>query len=61
MRGYAAGDRAALKPLLTPAVMASFEAGIAAREVPGVFGMGNAARRAFDTLTDRTRSTRSAR
>lgn len=28
-------------------------AGIAAREVPGVFGMGNAARRAFDTLTDR--------
>ena len=27
--------------------------GIAAREVPGVFGMGNAARRAFDTLTDR--------
>lgn len=27
--------------------------GIAAREVPGVFGMGTAARRAFDTLTDR--------
>ena len=27
--------------------------GIAAREVPGVFGLGNAARRAFDTLTDR--------
>lgn len=27
-------------------------AGIAAREVPGVFSMGNAARRAFDTLTD---------
>ena len=27
--------------------------GIAAREVPGVFSMGNAARRAFDTLTDR--------
>ncbi|SDS01838.1 Uncharacterized conserved protein YloU, alkaline shock protein (Asp23) family [Brevibacterium siliguriense] len=27
--------------------------GIAAREVPGVYGMGNAARRAFDTLTDR--------
>ncbi|GAA1861549.1 Asp23/Gls24 family envelope stress response protein [Brevibacterium marinum] len=27
--------------------------GIAAREVPGVFSMGNAARRAFDTLADR--------
>lgn len=27
--------------------------GIAAREVPGVYGMGTAARRAFDTLTDR--------
>lgn len=27
--------------------------GIAAREVPGVFGMGNAARRAFDNFTDR--------
>ena len=27
--------------------------GIAAREVPGVFSMGTAARRAFDTLTDR--------
>ncbi|UVI35804.1 Asp23/Gls24 family envelope stress response protein [Brevibacterium spongiae] len=27
--------------------------GIAAREVPGVYGLGNAARRAFDTLTDR--------
>ncbi|TGD09381.1 Asp23/Gls24 family envelope stress response protein [Brevibacterium sp. S111] len=27
--------------------------GIAAREVPGVHGMGTAARRAFDTLTDR--------
>ncbi|TSI12674.1 Asp23/Gls24 family envelope stress response protein [Brevibacterium aurantiacum] len=27
--------------------------GITAREVPGVYGMGNAARRAFDTLTDR--------
>ncbi len=35
VRGYAAGDRAALKPLLTPAVMASFEAGIAAREARG--------------------------
>lgn len=28
-------------------------AGIAAREVPGVFSMGNAARRAFDTITER--------
>lgn len=28
-------------------------AGIAAREVPGVHAMGNAARRAFDTLTER--------
>ena len=27
--------------------------GIAAREVPGVYSMGTAARRAFDTLTDR--------
>ncbi|GAA1548900.1 MULTISPECIES: Asp23/Gls24 family envelope stress response protein [Brevibacterium] len=27
--------------------------GIAAREVPGVFSMGNAARRALDTLADR--------
>ena len=35
VQGYAAGDRAALKPLLTPAVMASFEAGIAAREARG--------------------------
>ncbi|HAF81615.1 MAG TPA: preprotein translocase subunit Tim44 [Brevundimonas sp.] len=35
VRGYAAGDRAALKPLLTPTVMASFEAGIAARETRG--------------------------
>ncbi len=35
VRGYASGDRAALKPLLTPAVMASFEAGIAARETRG--------------------------
>lgn len=32
VRAYAAGDRETLKPLLTPAVMASFEAGIAARE-----------------------------
>ncbi len=35
VRGYAAGDRAALKPLLKPNVMASFEAGIAARETRG--------------------------
>ena len=28
-------------------------AGIAAREVPGVFGMGNAARRAFDAISER--------
>ena len=35
VRGYAAGDRAALKPLLTPDVMASFEAGMAAREARG--------------------------
>lgn len=28
-------------------------AGIAAREVPGVYAMGNAARRAFNTLTER--------
>lgn len=32
VRGYASGDRAALKPLLAPNVMASFETGIAARE-----------------------------
>ena len=32
VRAYAAGDRDTLKPLLTPAVMVSFEAGIAARE-----------------------------
>ena len=32
---YASGDRAALKPLLTPVVLASFEAGIAAREQRG--------------------------
>ena len=35
VRGYASGDRAALKPLLAPAVMASFENGIAARETRG--------------------------
>jgi predicted lipid-binding transport protein (Tim44 family) len=35
VRGYAAGDRAALKPLLTPAVLESFETGIAARETRG--------------------------
>ncbi len=35
VRGYAAGDRAALKPLLTPAVLESFEHGIAARETRG--------------------------
>ena len=35
VRGYASGDRAALKPLLKPNVMASFEAGIAARETRG--------------------------
>ena len=35
VRGYAAGDREALRPLLTPAVMASFEAGMAAREGRG--------------------------
>jgi len=33
VRAYAAGDRETLKPLLTPTVMESFEAGIAAREV----------------------------
>lgn len=32
VRAYAAGDRDTLKPLLTPRVMTSFEAGIAARE-----------------------------
>ncbi|HZV83872.1 MAG TPA: TIM44-related membrane protein TimA [Brevundimonas sp.] len=32
VRAYASGDRETLTPLLTPAVMASFEAGIAARE-----------------------------
>lgn len=35
VRGYAAGDRAALTPLLAPAVMSSFETGIAARETRG--------------------------
>lgn len=35
VRGYAAGDRAALKPLLKPNVFASFENGIAARETRG--------------------------
>jgi predicted lipid-binding transport protein (Tim44 family) len=35
VRAYAAGDRDTLKPLLTPTVMASFEAGIAAREARG--------------------------
>jgi predicted lipid-binding transport protein (Tim44 family) len=32
VRAYAAGDRETLRPLLTPTVMSSFEAGIAARE-----------------------------
>lgn len=35
VRAYAAGDRETLKPLLTPHVMTSFEAGIAAREARG--------------------------
>jgi predicted lipid-binding transport protein (Tim44 family) len=35
VRSYAAGDRAALKPLLAPAVMESFETGIVARETRG--------------------------
>ena len=35
VRGYAQGDREALKPLLTPAVMASFESGMTAREGRG--------------------------
>ncbi len=35
VRAYAAGDRETLKPLLTPTVMNSFEAGIAAREARG--------------------------
>lgn len=35
VRSYATGDRAALKPLLTAAVLDSFEAGIIARETRG--------------------------
>ena len=35
VRAYAAGDRTTLKPLLAPAVMDSFESGIAARETRG--------------------------
>ena len=35
VRGYASGDRAALKPLLTAQVLDSFETGIAARETRG--------------------------
>ena len=35
VRAYAAGDREALRPLLAPGVMASFESGIAARESRG--------------------------
>jgi predicted lipid-binding transport protein (Tim44 family) len=35
VRAYAAGDRETLKPLLTPTVMESFEAGITAREARG--------------------------
>lgn len=35
VRAYAAGDRDTLRPLLTPKVMESFEAGIAAREARG--------------------------
>ncbi|MDI1280314.1 MAG: putative lipid-binding transport protein (Tim44 family) [Brevundimonas sp.] len=35
VRAYAAGDRETLKPLLTEAVMQSFESGIAAREARG--------------------------
>jgi predicted lipid-binding transport protein (Tim44 family) len=35
VQAYATGDRDALKPLLAPPVMASFEAGIAAREARG--------------------------
>jgi Uncharacterized protein conserved in bacteria len=35
VRAYASGDREALKPLLTPGVMASFDAGITAREARG--------------------------
>jgi len=35
VRAYASGDREALRPLLAPAVMTSFEAGIEARETRG--------------------------
>lgn len=35
VRAYASGDRDTLRPLLTPRVMESFEAGIAAREARG--------------------------
>lgn len=35
VRGYASGDRTALTPLLSPAVLASFETGITAREARG--------------------------
>lgn len=35
VRAYASGDRATLKPLLSPVVMQSFEGGIAAREARG--------------------------
>jgi predicted lipid-binding transport protein (Tim44 family) len=35
VRAYAAGDRETLKPLLTPRVMESYEAGIVAREARG--------------------------
>ena len=35
VRAYAEGDRETLKPLLSPVVMESFEAGIAAREARG--------------------------
>ncbi len=35
VRAYASGDRETLRPLLTPRVMESFEAGIAARESRG--------------------------
>ena len=35
VRAYAEGDRETLRPLLTPTVMESFEAGIAARETRG--------------------------
>lgn len=35
VRAYASGDRETLRPLLTPRVMESFEAGISAREARG--------------------------